>query len=1077
MNAQIVSIQPRNARGADMNSQISSISSQSRQLQDQQNHLNQRNQQSDQRRNQIAGSQSISSNRSQGNNSARNGNRGGSVLNSERGSELHFNAGRNQRSLASNRISGVIGVGIQNGNGSNFSRNNSYQRSISQQQNNTQNRPNRVASLQYSENLSIFHENTFVNQIYNQEWEYRTFVHYFELVYHQVMICLFAFLMATVFLYNMSYAIPMVQFFAYDIISIIRSSYRLTLYSSQKNRIKCRIIMLEIFCLIVAKILAIIYIQAQLFYSLFTMIPISVYCLLRIIIYKMERKSEDCNSLINFFLLGFRLFILLFSFSVCLKMDKYVDWNWQQTFWSYWIIFSVMVGIVFGSFLMLLSKLFQVCLNEAQTFELRGIFWSFYNVAGITAGSCLFLFGLVEYLDNNEKKQLQIFVYFILGYFVTYVVFSSYWRTSILQNQKQIQINFTFFYQNQLNEYKQRFYLKSMSSFDTEFVRKQYMQKIEQNTQQNVDPIQANQNANDVELNDNGQQNEQQNQQQNQDDEDKEKAENKSEKQIEQPLFIPRFLEKLTNTFFKKTDPKMNPNEYFKQKQKEKQQKEEQKKQKTQPKKQQPKKANKDEDQSQKNQIVLTNSNSNNTKKNLVDKNHGRSASSIVFDYSSFSQSSGNKFGFANELITSLKKGANNIIQNMHFKRPSQNGISLTAQDSNNSNPGNRNDKILLPFTESDELNLNQNKESKDCVLEFETQESEREDFNQKNGIPSQRNKEQHVSIIDNPLQAENNQNIINNNNQNQQNLNIQQNNNKKMYQNQLQKNNDDINNEQQQQMQQNQIELIQHNSDDEGQLNTIIEEKSILDQTNNNNIINKAQKRERNLSQCDAYQNNQGIPSIQNIPHSPKNYQFGKTQNNPLINDQKKRDDEVLLQNTNAISNNNNNNNNQHRRFLSAQFTSQMNFNRQQSLKNDNPDSTNKLPLPPFEEENSICDQSQQSKCQQDQSSMMSCSRMDKSANTCLVCFDKQPDSVFMDCGHGGVCYECSLEIWKKTGECYLCRLKIVQVLQVDLKSKVYGLMKVISSTQMVQREVDDSQQSSQPPLEEIEEDVQEQD
>ena len=55
----------------------------------------------------------------------------------------------------------------------------------------------------------------------------------------------------------------------------------------------------------------------------------------------------------------------------------------------------------------------------------------------------------------------------------------------------------------------------------------------------------------------------------------------------------------------------------------------------------------------------------------------------------------------------------------------------------------------------------------------------------------------------------------------------------------------------------------------------------------------------------------------------------------------------------------------------------------------------------------------------------------------TCLICFDNGPDAVFMECGHGGrnyyryvlltfllgVCYECSLEIWKTTAECYLCR------------------------------------------------------
>ena len=41
----------------------------------------------------------------------------------------------------------------------------------------------------------------------------------------------------------------------------------------------------------------------------------------------------------------------------------------------------------------------------------------------------------------------------------------------------------------------------------------------------------------------------------------------------------------------------------------------------------------------------------------------------------------------------------------------------------------------------------------------------------------------------------------------------------------------------------------------------------------------------------------------------------------------------------------------------------------------------------------------------------------------TCLVCFEKAGDCVFMSCGHGGLCYECSTELWDKTGECYLCR------------------------------------------------------
>ena len=65
---------------------------------------------------------------------------------------------------------------------------------------------------------------------------------------------------------------------------------------------------------------------------------------------------------------------------------------------------------------------------------------------------------------------------------------------------------------------------------------------------------------------------------------------------------------------------------------------------------------------------------------------------------------------------------------------------------------------------------------------------------------------------------------------------------------------------------------------------------------------------------------------------------------------------------------------------------------------------------------------------------------KAEKSNINCLICFDKTPDSVFMECGHGGlscifhkhiyllllflgICYECALDVWKTTGLCYLCR------------------------------------------------------
>ena len=40
-----------------------------------------------------------------------------------------------------------------------------------------------------------------------------------------------------------------------------------------------------------------------------------------------------------------------------------------------------------------------------------------------------------------------------------------------------------------------------------------------------------------------------------------------------------------------------------------------------------------------------------------------------------------------------------------------------------------------------------------------------------------------------------------------------------------------------------------------------------------------------------------------------------------------------------------------------------------------------------------------------------------------CMVCFENQADSVFLECGHGGICYNCAIDICKKSNECHLCR------------------------------------------------------
>lgn len=83
--------------------------------------------------------------------------------------------------------------------------------------------------------------------------------------------------------------------------------------------------------------------------------------------------------------------------------------------------------------------------------------------------------------------------------------------------------------------------------------------------------------------------------------------------------------------------------------------------------------------------------------------------------------------------------------------------------------------------------------------------------------------------------------------------------------------------------------------------------------------------------------------------------------------------------------------------------------------------------------------------------------------ANLCSVCFANEPDSVFMRCGHGGLCYECSIDIWKKSSECYLCREEIEQILQVEPQKDEKGneFLKVIASTQLVDEDEPEEQSS----------------
>ena len=79
-----------------------------------------------------------------------------------------------------------------------------------------------------------------------------------------------------------------------------------------------------------------------------------------------------------------------------------------------------------------------------------------------------------------------------------------------------------------------------------------------------------------------------------------------------------------------------------------------------------------------------------------------------------------------------------------------------------------------------------------------------------------------------------------------------------------------------------------------------------------------------------------------------------------------------------------------------------------------------------------------------------------------CCICFDSKPDAVIMECGHGGLCYECGKQlIANEPRVCHLCREGISYILKMDLSTVYSNFIKVISAT-FIDDESDDGNSES---------------
>ena len=73
-----------------------------------------------------------------------------------------------------------------------------------------------------------------------------------------------------------------------------------------------------------------------------------------------------------------------------------------------------------------------------------------------------------------------------------------------------------------------------------------------------------------------------------------------------------------------------------------------------------------------------------------------------------------------------------------------------------------------------------------------------------------------------------------------------------------------------------------------------------------------------------------------------------------------------------------------------------------------------------------------------------------DEDSNKCMICFEKEPNMVITECGHGGMCCWCAVTGWKKNDKCHLCRKQIrsIQRVKYDEEDNTYKVVDKIVRT-----------------------------
>ena len=77
----------------------------------------------------------------------------------------------------------------------------------------------------------------------------------------------------------------------------------------------------------------------------------------------------------------------------------------------------------------------------------------------------------------------------------------------------------------------------------------------------------------------------------------------------------------------------------------------------------------------------------------------------------------------------------------------------------------------------------------------------------------------------------------------------------------------------------------------------------------------------------------------------------------------------------------------------------------------------------------------------------------------SCCICFSGLANCVIMNCGHGGICFDCGKSILQSTQACHLCRDVALFVLEMDLTNTHDNFINVKCATYLDDSESDEEQ------------------